>query len=61
MIFDNLTPEEKGKAFYEAGFECAIDRVLKIIDSWKEFHMGTHKSVLNMISNEVLALKGEQG
>ena len=39
-----------------------IDRVLEIIDSWKEFNLGAHKSVLNMICNEVLALKGgEEG
>lgn len=40
MIFDNLTPKEKGEAFYEAGYECAIDRALEIIDdeitSWEQ-------------------------
>lgn len=45
-----------------AGQQRMADRVLEIIDSLKEFNMGAHKSVLNMISDEILALKGgEQG
>ena len=47
---------------FPEGHGSLIDAVLEIIDSWKEFNMGAHKSILNMISDDISALKGgEQG
>lgn len=64
MIFDNLTPKEKGEAFYEAGFECAIDKVLEIIDDvFMEVANGlihTPSEALEEMHNRVNGLKGEQ-
>lgn len=63
MMFDNLTPKEKADAFYEAGFECAIELVLKIVDQISDnqviqFGYMAYGDGKEELRNRILALKG---